>query len=463
VSVRSDPGLRERFVRHVRASGFFVGGDGPPPGEGVVVACSGGLDSCVLAHLLRFSPGLEPGGIVLAHLDHRMRPESEADARWLGGLARAWELPLRTGTVPDPPRSEAEGRRARYAFLRQVQREVGARWLVTAHHADDQAETVLFRILRGTGISGLRGIAEEGSAGLVRPLLPFRRHDLEAYARRWKVPAREDPSNREHRYARNVLRHEVLPRAEAAVAPGARRSLVRLARLARQEEAAWESLVPGLLSGVLVGAAPARYDLDRDALLRQHPAVRARLLRTLAARLSTTLGESGTRTALEFTSSGASGRHRTLAGGLVLAREFDRLVLSRPSPAGEDEWLEVAEPGEGRGTFILDGRIWRAEWTHAVRPATPWVQAFSPSRLAFPLRLRGWAPGDRIRMPYGSKKLKKVFAEARIPLGERARRPVLVDREGAVLWVPGLARAADLPEATGGTSLIFSVKESDTA
>jgi tRNA(Ile)-lysidine synthase len=454
--------LGERFAEHVRERRLFAEG-GRRDAPVAVVACSGGLDSCVLVHLLRFTSGLPPLRLVLAHLDHRMRPGAERDGPWLAGVARAWDLPLRLAAVVAPPAGEADARRARYAFLREVQRSERARWLLTAHHADDQAETVLFRVLRGTGLSGLGGIPEEGRAGLLRPLLPFRREELEAYARRWKVPAREDPTNLEDRYARNVLRREILPRAEAAVAPGARRSLVRLARLARQEEEAWESLLPELVSGVLVGGGPARYDLDRAAFLRHPPAIRTRILRALARQLSATLEEAGTRAALEFSSSGASGRHRTLAGGLVLAREFDLLVFSRPAPAGARESLEVAGPGEGRGTFILDGRVWRAEWTHADRTATPWTQAFAPGRLAFPLRFRGWAPGDRIRMSYGSKKLKKLFAEARIPASERAQRPLLVDRDGAVLWVPGLARAADPPEPSGEASLTISVKGRDTA
>jgi tRNA(Ile)-lysidine synthase len=446
--------LRERFVDHVRARAFFA------PGDRVLVACSGGLDSCVLVHLLRFTPGLPPLELELAHFDHRMRPGSAGDARWVRGLARAWQLPLVVGVADEIPASEAEARTARYRYLTAVRRD--ARWLLTAHHADDQAETVLFRILRGTGLEGLGGIPERGAGGILRVLLPFRRAELEAYAARGRVPHRPDPSNRLSHYARNVIRNELLPRAEAAVARGASRSLVRLARLARQEQEAWKSLLPTLLAGVAEPGGAGRTLIDREALNRYHPAVRTRLLRELARRLGTVLDEAGTHAALEFTSSGASGRRCVLAGGLVLSREFDRLVLSAgPSPTSGG-CLEIPEAGEGEGTFALEGRTWRAQWTRSSAASGFWKQAFDPGALGFPLLLRSWAPGDRMRMEYGSKKIKKLFAEARVPVGERSRRPLLVDRAGRVLWIPGLARSADAPEAHEGASLTISLTETET-
>ena len=115
------------------------------------------------------------------------------------------------------------------------------------------------------------------------------------------------------------------------------------------------------------------------------------------------------------------------------------------------------------GSVSLAGRRWRAEWTRSGHAQERWTQAFASARLSFPLRLRGWAPGDRIRMRYGSKKLKKLFAEARVPVGERSQRPVLVDAHGAVLWVPGLARSADAPEPVQEPALFISVTETDPA
>ena len=147
-----------------------------PPGAHVLAAVSGGADSVVLLHLLRFA-GDELGITVsAAHFDHAMRPGSAPDAEWVAGLCAAWGVPLVRRRADRALRSEAEAREARYAFLAGARGRVEADWIATAHHADDQAETVLFRALRGTGVAGLAGIAPVDAARrLVRPLLPFRR------------------------------------------------------------------------------------------------------------------------------------------------------------------------------------------------------------------------------------------------------------------------------------------------
>ena len=334
--------------------------------------------------------------------------------------------------------------------------------MLTAHHADDQAETVLFRTLRGTGIKGLAGIPERGPGGLVRPLLPFRRRELEAYARSCRIPFLTDPSNADPRFARNVLRHEILPRLEGAVAPGAVRSLLRLSRLAREEEEAWESLLPRLLEGVVREADHGRVVVDRSALLAYHPAVRPRLLRALLGGLGIVLDQAGTRAALEVTSSRASGRRRHLPGGVVLTRERDRIVPVKATREG-DELLEIPEPGEGAGSLTLAGRIYRVEWRRGGEPRSEWAHAFASCRLTYPLRFRAWSPGDRIRMSYGSKKLSKIFAEARVPVSDRSGRPVLVDGRGALLWVPGVATAPEAAPDEADERLTIGVTETRTA
>jgi tRNA(Ile)-lysidine synthase len=199
----------------------------------VLVALSGGMDSVVLLHLLRFAADAR---VTAAHFDHAMRPASDADARWVRGLCTAWGVPLVEARAAEPLRTENDARRARYRFLRDAQAVHNATHLATAHHADDQAETVLFRVLRGTGIAGLAGIPERGEGGLVRPLLPFWRAELRAYARENGVRWRCDPTNSTLGPARNRIRHDLLPRIEKTLAPAARRSLVRLARLARAQE-----------------------------------------------------------------------------------------------------------------------------------------------------------------------------------------------------------------------------------
>ncbi len=429
-------------------------------GDRLVAAVSGGLDSVVLLHLLRFTPGLPDLRILVAHVDHAMRPSSAADAAWVRGLARAWNLPFRTTRLDPPPTTESAARRARYAFLTDVMEEEEAQRILTAHHADDQAETVLFRVLRGTGIRGLAGIPEHRGP-VWRPLLPFRRSELEGYARAVRLGWREDPSNRDRSFTRNALRHEVIPALESGVAPGARRALISLARHARQDEEAWTSLLPDLLEPLHVRREEGRISLSWDGLQSYHPAVRARLLRRLARALGPPLKEAGTRAALEFTSGGSSGQERHLSGALAIRREFERLLLVRTGAPEDDHSVSISGPSAGAGRLEVGGKLFDVSWGSRLRSGR-WQEAFSVEGIRFPLTVRGWAPGDRLRLTYGTKKLKQVFLEARTPASDRHRVPVVVDAAQRVMWVAGVARSCLARPETGVEVIHIAINDAGT-
>lgn len=446
-------GLAADFVDHVRERGFFQQGDR------LLVAVSGGLDSLTLLHLLRFAPGLPEVEIEVAHFDHLLRPESPADALWVAGWAGAWGLECTVGRADRHLGSEALAREARYDFLEAERQRIGARWLLTAHHADDQAETVLFRIVRGTGTEGLVGIAEQREPGVLRPLLPFTRSRIAEYASSVGIEPRVDPTNADPRFARNVLRNEVLPRLEAAVSPGVRAALVRLSGIAREEERAWSSILERVREDVVIEAGEGRIVVDRTSLLEYDSAVRARLLRTLVRRFGVRLDQAATRAATAFAATGASGREHRISGSLRLMRFFDRLVLESVDERREDRPLEILEAGLGRGDLVIGGRSWSAEWSPVTAPVGGCVERFSLSGLDFPIRIRGWTPGDRMRFSYGSKKLKKVFAEARVPRDERSRVPVIADGSGRVLWVAGVGRSSLVVPTEGEDALTISLSE----
>ena len=407
----------------------------------LLVALSGGLDSLVLLHLLRFGTECQEGGVHAVHFDHRMRVESGADADWVKGLCRAWQIPFHCGRAESVPGSEDAAREMRYEYLLEVKDRLGASWLLTAHHEDDQAETVLFRAFRGTGLRGLAGIPPRRPPGIFRPLLPFSREMLEAYASRHRIRPRQDASNEKLTIPRNFLRHRLLPLAEEKVAPGARRALVRLARLARENEEAWESLLPGILAE-LVEETERGMVVVRSALLAYHPAVQGRVMRALLRTVGMTLDEAGTRRLLEFTRTGSSGRVHELPGGLRLSREFDSFLLDSRGENAEEQPLLIPGPEPGSGEASVGGKRMTVSWGGALN-----VEGFrgvflAASELRFPLRIRGWIPGDRVALPQGGKKLKKLFREAGIPAGIRKQVPVLVDAGGRVLWVGGVAVSA---------------------
>ncbi len=475
--------LAQRFRRHLESREWWTE-DAP-----VVVAFSGGMDSLVLLHLLRFTSGLGPRELRAAHFDHGMREGSADDAAWTEGLCRAWGVPLHRGAAETPPSREADARQLRYRFLESVRKAVGGGVVLTAHHADDEVETILFRFLRGTGPDGLQGIPEWREPGVGRPLLPFRRPELERYAEAFWLHPREDPSNRSPAFARNRIRHQLLPLLET-IHPGAWRSLRRGAKLAAERSRAMAHLLQPHLDAVVEDRQDATLRLHRDRFLDRPPEVQAEILRRLVDSLGTRLSQRATASALAFMGRGTSGKSVDLSGGIVLFRDFQWLVLARrgakgwgpgPGLSGSHEPWARHPGGEGdhqalhfspesapdEGSLRLGGRVYQVSWRTGGPPPErretrngPGVDAILTLPLGeSPLELRGRRPGDRIRVPGGTRRLKRLIGELRIPRGEREEVPLLVDREGTVLWIPGRWRSPALEPDAGTSTWTIGVRD----
>jgi len=415
-----------------------------------IVAFSGGLDSCVLLHALRFGGAVE-GEIVAAHFDHGMRAGSDLDADWTRGVCRAWGVSYRRGRTQRLLKSEDDARTARYEFFGKLAAETPGARVLTAHHADDQAETVLFRAVRGTGLAGLSGIPTRRDPCFVRPLLDFWREELEAYSTAVGLRWREDPTNEHLGYARNVLRRSVLPELEQGVAPGAREALTRLARMARRNEDAWAEVLPSLLEGL--GADHDSVDVATTRAMGA--ALRGRILRQLAERTGVTLDERATERAVDFSATSRSGAVLELGDGLVLCRELDRLRFIRslsahPAPSAEDVTLRIDGAGPGQGVLVLGGREMCVRWKPGgARPGEEATQtgsealraSFLLDDLRFPLLVRSRRPGDRITRSGGTSKVKKVLLESRVPSLERAGVAVVTDADDVVVWLAGIAQS----------------------
>lgn len=434
--------LVERVHEHLATQGLL------PEGARFTIALSGGIDSVVLLDLalkLRESWGWS---VSAAHFDHRMREGSGTDAEWVRAYCAKLGTPVRVGRAATNLRSEVHARELRYEFLLKARDELGAEWLATAHQADDQAETVLFRILRGTGPVGLSGIPARRPPGVVRPLLPFRRTELDAYARLRGLEYRSDPTNLDLSIARNRIRHRLIPEIEAKVIPDLRPRLCRLTEVARQTAESLERFSERAAENVILETSESRVVVARSRFLRYDKEPQVFLLRNLVARLGQRTSRAGTRVALEFIKECSSGRRIELAGGVVIRRDFDRLILERRTndASAQERALVVPGGGVGAGEAWVGGGRWAVRWARgqpegAVTPQSESeeLDRFDLAALRFPLTVRGWRPGDRIQLSAGTRKLKKLFADRRIGRSERASYPVLADRTG-VLWVVGLAR-----------------------
>lgn len=412
---------------------------------------SGGGDSHALLRLLADLRAARGFDLYAAHFDHGLREGSRREARRVADMARAAGVPCRVVRAAGLEGGQEAWRVARYRFLDREADRIGADRIALAHQADDQIETVLFRLLRGTGVRGLRGIPVRRGR-YVRPLLGFRREELRTELIRRGLGWIEDDSNLDARFARPRIRHGLLPALRVA-GEGAETVLAGLAldastvdrgldRLAsRKLREAREQGTDGLPGAQI--ARPGAADYDR--------AVLARILRKLARERGFRLSRGGTRSGVEFIRRGRSGGSVDVGGGLRLRREFDRLVLAPVSPPPEDRELVIASTASGSGTVELDGASYAVSWGREGGEPGGWRAEIDASRVRFPLRVRGPRPGDRIRMHGGSRKVKKLLNERRVPLSERGRVPVLEGADGRILWVAGhTVRAGMAPGAEGG-------------
>lgn len=418
------------------------------PGDRVAVAVSGGPDSvCLLAVLRELAPdwGLS---LHLAHLDHMFRGEgSAADARFVQDLARRWELPTTIERIDVPAycaerglSPQAGARELRYRFLERTADAVKADRIATGHTADDQAETLLMRLVRGAGLAGLSGIPPRRGR-IVRPLLTVTRQAVLDFLASRKLPFVTDPSNSSPVYTRNRVRSEVLPVLER-LNPRAVEALAHAASLLRDEEAAQEQAADALLDGLLLQQED-EVRIDRDRFLGLLPAMQRRGLRRAAglAAPGTDLSSVRMEEALGFAGSAQTGRAMDLVQGLVLAREYASLVL-RPSAAPFAFDRELVVPGT---TVLPDLELEViTEFIRAGNDRTEkgnylWQAEFDYAKIALPLRLRSRRPGDAFHpagMAGSSKKLQDLFVDAKVPRALRDRVPLLAsDRD--LLWVLG--------------------------
>lgn len=402
----------------------------PLPAAPLLLAFSGGLDSTVLLHLLAAHPQARARGLRVLHVDHGLQPASADWAEHCRQACATLGLPFELRRVQVKPAGEgleAAARRARYAALAEAQAE--GEVVALAHHRDDQAETVLLRLLRGSadGLAGMARLRRFGRGWLWRPLLAVPRERLLAHARAAGLAWIEDPSNRNPAYDRNYLRQDVLPRLRARW-PGADAALARSGRLLAEQAALLAGEDRRRLAQVQ-GADPAT--LSVPALAAQPPAWRARLLRAWLAGLGLPPlpGRLLDRVAQGLLAARADALPELAWSGAVLRRWRDSLYAGRPQPPLPADWQadwdgRAPLPLPGGGELLLE-------------PA----HAFD-----VPLRVRARRGGERIRLPgrEHSSELRDVLQDLGVPPWERLRLPLLESADGELLAAGDLAVSAKL-------------------
>jgi tRNA(Ile)-lysidine synthase len=387
-----------------------------PGGIRVIAAVSGGADSVCLLHVLKeIAPACLAG---VAHFNHRWRPEaSDEDELFVAALANEFSLPFFRAEGIAPGNREQEARRARLKFFRSLDATIAL-----GHTRDDQAETVLFRFLRGSGLTGLSGIAPSADR-IIRPLIDVTRAEIEQYLRARNIEWREDASNQDPAYSRNRIRHQLLPQLKKDWNPQLTETLARLADLAQEEETRWTQEIDGML-----GPQPGQTSIELKAsTLAILPRATARRLLRRAIEVA-----KGDLRQIDFSHIEAifDLQRRLNLPGVIVTKSFDWLQIAPAIATQTYPSLPIAAPG----TWPSPDGLTRI----CVDPAQvdPCATLKSEAcRNCSPLELRGWHPGDHYR-PAGKsrdQKIKEMFQKAHVPSWRRASWPIITCRDN-VVW-----------------------------
>ena len=409
--------MRDKVLAWCRENGLFS------PGDRVICAVSGGADSVALLWCLLSLAEALSLSVSAAHFNHGLRgAESDRDEAFVLDFCRKHEIPCRVGrgeVKSSGTGLEDAARQARYDFLLSL--DPGAK-IATAHRAEDNAETLLLHLLRGTSLDGLCGIPPRRGP-IVRPMLPVTREEVLRYLEEYHLPHVEDSSNGSDDFLRNRLRHRVLPELTAENPAFCENTVSLTARLRRDrdflscqtEEALTRARIPnGLSCAVLRALDPALRSRTLGAYLRE-----GGLSQPESAHIR--LAE-GILNALDPSARG------NFPGGLVLRREYD-LLTWRPA-AGGFAPVTLAVPGVTKvpelGLTVTCGYV----TAPAVPKSTGTSFLLNPETLSGPIGLRPRRPGDRLSRPGGTKSLKELLIDRKIPAEARDRIPVLWDDRG---------------------------------
>lgn len=435
---------------------------GPPvPGAKIVVAVSGGADSVALLHLLAAVAGYLALDLVAVYVDHGLRPEeTAAEAELVREMALRLGADFRTGRVAVREYGDAEGvsvetaaRNLRYEFLEQVACEMDAVAIAVAHTADDQAEEVLLRLIRGTGRNGLAGMRPVNFRRVIRPLLQLTKAQLLAYLSDRNLPFLEDSSNAAREYLRNRVRLDLLPYLAENFNPAIRQTLLRTADILAGEDELLATLAHDLYQRVVtIEKKPEILLLDIAKLPAAHPALQRRVVELALLTLGAKPSFQQIDKLLDFAAAAENGKELHLAEGLRVEKRVDALALSYPvgrsrhrlglGPVRQLSFVRViGGPGnwpiEELGLQVSLEIV--AQRPSQVELTGTGADYLDMAGIVFPLIARSARPGDRFQ-PLGgpgSRKVADFLSDRKVPREERSR-VVVLENAGKIIALPGL-------------------------
>ncbi len=457
----------------------MVAGHMVEPGESILVAVSGGVDSVTLLWCLtRLAKRFAVAHLGVAHLDHGLRGNaSDEDMAFVKRLTEGYGLPFygeradvsgftkKHGLSP-----EESARRLRYDFFMRTAEAQGYDKIATAHHSDDNAEQVLLGLLRGSGPAGLAGIPPVRDGKVIRPLIDLTRAEILAAAGRKKLEYMIDATNIDPRFLRNRVRHELIPVLQRSFNSNISHNLNQVADIFRQENNWLEPMVSDIFDGVVHSHTGEELVLSVPEMKKQPRAVQRRLIRKALAMVKGDLRRIGFVHVENIIDMIYKNRSIELymPGKVIATRSYDRLVFRRASVRG----IPAAEPAFSYTLVeseVNDGSVYISETgvkiTFSVIEPRKINERriygkgdtafFDLERLAFPLTVRNMRPGDRF-IPLGMnghQKVKDYFINNKVPRADRRSCPVIVSG-GRIIWLAGF-RVADPVKITPATTRVL--------
>lgn len=416
----------------------------------IVVAVSGGTDSMALLHIMRYMQKEYKLLLYAAHVNHMFRGvEADKDAAFVANICKAWEIPCFVTRINVPAimaerklSAQEAAREVRYQFLKHVAAITGSNKIAIGHNADDQAETILMRFIRGSGPEGLMGIPAT-RLGIIRPLVEIFRVDIARYCQEWGIETREDSSNKKMVYLRNRVRHNLIPYLENDYNKQLRKNLVILGEILQGEEAYWSEIVENELSRTVLWQDGTPY-IQIEQFNAVSRALQRRILRAVFQRKEIIgAGFIHVEQVRDLLVRGSVGASLHLPGNWRVMRHYAHVTLEKELP-GEGGIINIPEPvllkvpGIVRlpaAKLVAESTVESGECTG--RSGTR-VARFDLEKLQSPLYVRTRKPGDKFfHMGIGHrKKLKEYFINRKVPRVERDRI-LLVTHGDDILWIVG--------------------------
>lgn len=437
----------------------------------IIVAISGGPDSVALLKILDMISGEYGLSLVTAHLNHGLRgKESDDDevfvrevSESLGVAFESEHVDMRALIEREKKSPEEICRDVRYSFLEKIRKKHKASKIALGHNLGDQAETVIMKFLRGSGMGGLRGILPVRDEVYIRPLISVTRDEILTFLKKEGMAFVTDSSNVEDIYLRNRIRNKLIPKLRENYNPGLEENLGHMADIIRVEDVYIRTTVKNILTSWGVDRDMNNVHINIPELVKSHEAIQRRIIKTLLQDCSHSkkgIGYLHVKSVMGLITGGSPNGILNLPFDLEVRREYDLLTISKKKPAKNSEfYYDIEIPGTiNIKELCIKTNFDLIDKTSALNFNSSRTAFMDYEKISFPLIIRNMKPGDRIQ-PFGmngTKKIKSLFIDEKVPKNRRKEIPLLVDQK-SVLWIMGM-RLSERIRITDKTTSVVRIE-----